>query len=817
VTTSAESIMGPAAFAGGRPLRPADFDRPPALSEGVKLLGTVAGSGYRQAPALVQRADGQTIQLTPLLYELVSQIDGERSYDELATLLTEHCGKLATADDVRFLTEAKLRPLGVLQAPDGSEPSIARTNPLLALNLRFVVARPALTNRIAALFAPLFHAPIVLAVLAAFVAATAWIGFEKGLGSAAHQALYEPAALLLVFGLVLLSTAFHEIGHAAACRFGGAKPGGMGMGLYLVWPAFYTDVSDAYRLGRGGRLRVDLGGLYFNAIFGVALIAVWAAVRWDALLLAVAAQLVIMVRQLVPFLRFDGYHVLADVVGVPDLFLHIKPTLRRLLPGRSNARRSLLKPWARAVVTFWVLVTVPLLLGLLALVVLVLPRIVATTWDSLGMQRAALAMNWDAGDAAAIALGILSMVTVSLPVLGSAYLLARIARGATRKTWSATAGRPVLRTAAALTGAVLLAGITWAWWPGDQYRPIEANEQLVVPSAIPDLDEVLAGFQSSQPAPAPAPPSPTTQGQWVVVALPQEAAESLAPPTGPGAGPGPASPVAPAWPFPFDPPEAPGEGDNQSLAVNTVDGSSVFDSALALVWVTDGGPVDQSNEAYALASCSNCTTTAVSFHVVIVIGYAQIITPSNTAVALNYLCVECLTQALAVQAVTTLAAMPDEATLASLSAIWAQLEAQSETFELLPLEQVYAELVAAQTEILAILGASADGDAETAVVADAAAATSTQPTTTAGDPSGETSATTTTAEGTTNEPTATSEPGTTTSPDSGSTTTGETTTTNDGSTTTSEGTTTDGGSATDGGSTTTSEGTATDEAETTTP
>ena len=47
-------------------------------------------------------------------------------------------------------------------------------------------------------------------------------------------------------------------------------PGVMGAGLYLVWPAFYTDVTDSYRLGRAGRLRTDLGGLYFNAIVVVA-------------------------------------------------------------------------------------------------------------------------------------------------------------------------------------------------------------------------------------------------------------------------------------------------------------------------------------------------------------------------------------------------------------------------------------------------------------------------------------------------------------------------------------------------------------------
>src|SRR3712207_8247936 len=37
--------------------------------------------------------------------------------------------------------------------------------------------------------------------------------------------------------------------------------------LYIVWPAFYSTVTDSYRLDRVGRLRTDLGGVYFNAVF----------------------------------------------------------------------------------------------------------------------------------------------------------------------------------------------------------------------------------------------------------------------------------------------------------------------------------------------------------------------------------------------------------------------------------------------------------------------------------------------------------------------------------------------------------------------
>ena len=57
-----------------------------------------------------------------------------------------------------------------------------------------------------------------------------------------------------------------------------------------------------------------------------------------------------MLRQLLPLVRFDGYHMLADLTGVPDLFQRIGPTLRGLLPWHwRDPEARMLKPWARAV------------------------------------------------------------------------------------------------------------------------------------------------------------------------------------------------------------------------------------------------------------------------------------------------------------------------------------------------------------------------------------------------------------------------------------------------------------------------------------
>ena len=69
---------------------------------------------------------------------------------------------------------------------------------------------------------------------------------------------------------------------------------------------------------------------------------------WHAVLLIVATQVLQMIRQLPPLLRFDGYHVLADLTGVPDLYQRIGPILASLWPTRwGDPCVAQLKWWAR--------------------------------------------------------------------------------------------------------------------------------------------------------------------------------------------------------------------------------------------------------------------------------------------------------------------------------------------------------------------------------------------------------------------------------------------------------------------------------------
>ena len=707
-------------------------------ADGVELLGQLEGSGYSAPRFLVRRADGQTLQLTSLLYATLASIDGQRTYADIAECITEQIDRKLLAEDVQKLIDGKLRPLGLLTATDGAQPEVAAANPLLGLRLRYMVSNPRTTRRITRPFALLFKPFVAIPLLLLFAGTSGWVLWEQGLAPATRDALYRPEVLLLLIGLTMVSAGFHEFGHAAACRYGGATPGAMGAGLYLVWPAFYTDVSDSYRLNRWGRLRVDLGGLYFNAIVAAATFGVWLAGGAEALLLLIPIQLLQMLRQLLPFVRFDGYHILADITGVPDLFAHMKPTLLALLPWnwRKSPRQSL-KPWARAVVTTWVLIVLPVLAFALVTMVRVFPRVAATAWDSLQRQATVLSQNFNSGEWGHVALGVVAMFTIALPVASMSYMLWRLVRRTVSRVWRQTDGYPARRTGAVLIGLALIALLAWAWWPRDQYQPIQANERGTLLEALPAsyVQPLLAAPAAAPTLPAGMFTLPTTgleeisgsaltvpetfedqqlQPRLGLVVTPREDAEFadgeepaqeqvivLPPPeeTEPGDT---------ANTFPFQP-DDPRPGDNQAVALNTTDGSALYDVSIAMVWVTDGEnvPVDQRNEAYALASCTDCDTVAVAFQVILVVGQADVVVPQNIAMALNYECDRCDTYALAVQLIASLTEMPSDEALEELAVLWDELEELQANITEIPLDELQTRLAEFEEAILGVL--EADG------------------------------------------------------------------------------------------------------------
>lgn len=422
--------------------------------DGTELVGEFKGSGYRDASMLICRFDGKLVRLPPLLYTFVEALmkpppgskpgghpEGMHTLATVAAAVNSTAKLSLSPDHVRFILDRKLAPLGISTRSDGSLPPIANPAPPLSLRWKKPLIAPHMTWVLGGLFSWLFRAPVMAIAVSAALAAEVWILATAPVGRALQETLSTPGSLLLIVLLALVSTLFHEIGHAAACRYGGARPGAIGCGLYIVWPVFYTDVTSSYRLGRRARLRTDLGGVYFNTLVVLALASLYAVSEDSLLLVAILMINVEMLQQLLPFLRFDGYYIVSDFVGVPDLFRYVGPILRRhLLRQEQDSRLTALKTWPQRIVTAWVLVVVPALIAQLVILGGQMPDLIAA------LVEKTVALS-DASSVSEAAADLVQILLLALPLAGVLFILAPLVRGLWRSTGhvnrSATTGDDV--------------------------------------------------------------------------------------------------------------------------------------------------------------------------------------------------------------------------------------------------------------------------------------------------------------------------------------------------------------------------------------
>ncbi len=500
------------------------------LTAGTELLGEYQDSAYQEPKFLIQRVDGQTMQLPRLLYGVACALDG-RDAKRIAETVNAEMGEELTEDQVRFLVEERLYPAGIVTVgggtappdpdgttsgsraadgttPDGAVAAQERVDPssvpmpvrndlLLALRYRAGVIPAGVADRIGRVLEPLFARPVWVTLVAAFVTVDIAIvagGDLVAESVAGVQTVVErPSLLLAILGLTVVTGAIHEFGHVTACRYGGARPGDVGVGIYIVWPALYSDVTDSYRLSRVGRLRTDLGGVYFDAISLAVLGLVYLRTGETWLLLALIGMHVETAWQFLPSIRLDGYYILADLVGVPDLFGYVKPALLSALPGRPvHPRVAELKPRARRTVVLWVLAVVPTLAAWLVFFIIAAPRLIPAAWRSLQDYLQGLDAAVRTGDVVTTSLGVFQMLLLALPWIGTVLILwmlldivrqKRRARGAASRMSPATG--TALRRGAALVvvagvGCTLVARVAAV----AASRPATAEETALVDAAV---------------------------------------------------------------------------------------------------------------------------------------------------------------------------------------------------------------------------------------------------------------------------------------------------------------------------------------------
>jgi putative peptide zinc metalloprotease protein len=552
----------------------------PRLADGVELAGEMVESAFKLPPWLISR-DGRYIQVSKLLYVVAEQCDGKRTLDEIARAVSDAIKRDVGPDDLKVVV-GNLMKSGIVALPEGvtAEPvkSNAGAGPL-GLNMKMSMLSPRVIDPLTALVQFLYWPPVLVVALGIAAVAQAWVYLSHGVGDAIHAAFYTPGLMLAVFGFIVLAAAFHELGHAAALRYGGARARAMGVGLYIVYPAFYTDVTENYKLPRWARLRTDLGGFYFNLLFILALLAIYRLTGYEFLILIVVILNLEIIHQTLPFVRLDGYWALADLTGIPDFFTHIVPFLRahlpRWVPLPEGARMAELKTWGKFAFAAYILITIPLLLFLLFTMLRAAPRIIATAVDALFFQFGTIGKSFGAGDLLLAFAAVAQVLALALPLLGIVYTFYTLGRRVFGAIWRWSQPTPARRVTGALMSAAIVAGIGLLWAPqlplpgapaGPLYAatapfvPIQANEHFTLADITTSQGSLANPGQAAAPPASPEPsaaPGGTTGG-----ASPQPGASQAPAPSG--------TPAASAPPASAEPASSPAAGGSPAASTATL-------------------------------------------------------------------------------------------------------------------------------------------------------------------------------------------------------------------------------------------------------
>ncbi|MEY3784739.1 MAG: hypothetical protein RL241_87 [Pseudomonadota bacterium] len=131
---------------------------------------------------------------------------------------------------------------------------------------------------------------------------------------------------LLRYGVALISIKLiHELGHALLAKKHGCRVPTMGLAFLVMWPVAYTDVTESWKLNsHQKRLQIAAAGITTELVLGAWALLCWVIFPQNELrsLFFFAATTSIATTLAVnasPFMRFDGYFLLCDFLGMPNL------------------------------------------------------------------------------------------------------------------------------------------------------------------------------------------------------------------------------------------------------------------------------------------------------------------------------------------------------------------------------------------------------------------------------------------------------------------------------------------------------------------
>ncbi len=212
--------------------------------------------------------------------------------------------------------------------------------PLQFLAIRFRGFDPdalltAVHERCRWLFSPLvFLFALAIAVFAGSLVIGHYAEFRSRLPEL--SALTDARNLVWLVLTISCVKVLHELGHALACKHFGGEVRELGFMLLAFSPCLYCDVSDSWRLSsKRRRIAISAAGMAVELVLAsLATIVWWYAEPGVVQLIALNVMVVASVGTLLvngnPLMRYDGYYILSDLVGTPNLWQRSRDVLHKL-------------------------------------------------------------------------------------------------------------------------------------------------------------------------------------------------------------------------------------------------------------------------------------------------------------------------------------------------------------------------------------------------------------------------------------------------------------------------------------------------------
>lgn len=304
-------------------------------------------------------------------YRLLELMNGTRDLTEIASEYNRrYSGTLDAPQVLQILEKSRLKDWGIVDIDGSAQPVNHPKASYLWMRIKIFPAD--WVNRAAGLitwaFQPLFFWITLLLTNFTLLG----IILLEDLNLQGIRSYFIENSVLALYAWYTATVLFHELGHAAATRRFGARPGAIGFGFYLLSPVFYADVSDAWRLDRGKRIIVNFAGMYMQWVICAGMMLIYLIVNDAFWFYGALFTFVVSLYNFNPFLKYDGYWVLSDALNVPNLRersnLALKGAVRALWNGRIPAIS-----WKETLLLLYALCSWGMMLLFLGFIVLINP------------------------------------------------------------------------------------------------------------------------------------------------------------------------------------------------------------------------------------------------------------------------------------------------------------------------------------------------------------------------------------------------------------------------------------------------------------